>query len=562
MNRVTFRLIRIAIPLLILFASSFSFGEGEPQKKKGDAPPPQVRTSDQAPELSDADKKKMAEIADRPEVKEAIQAAWDAKRRADLDYAYNINSSLHFADIFGPQYAEFRAKYGQLYNNPILQQYLNNIGQRLVPKDSPNVYAFKLLLDPVPRAEAFSTGSVYISTGLVSLLDNEAQLAYVLGHEIAHVEKNHFYNQIRNQILEDELYKEKEKDVEKKRALFAVASGLAGAAIGHGVGGTAGAITGGAIFTGGLIASNYLIRNKMTVTEWSTVYENEADDAGFKYMLDDDYDVREVPKLYVRLDNSVTQDSRVGLGFVSRLSRVKERSAHAQDLIAGSYKATLDAKLKSAGLVGSTPEFSLIMAALKRDNGIVALDYDLYDMARDNLQEAVSLRSNDALAQLYLGKVVLLTARTPADRQQATGYFMKALQYDEGRGAYPDPHLEHALSLIAQKGSSEEIRKELQAYVALYQREHAGALPNNMPILYDYFTLAGDSTWYVPRVNVVSTDYVDALKVNTTQDTGAPSAKQVVAIATGGEGASNTTTEVKAPAPHSKPKAVPASSPR
>ena len=149
--------------------SSLSFGQlGLGKKKDKDA----VRTSDTPGELSDNDKKKMAEIADRPEVKEEILVAWEAKRQADLEYAYNVNYSVHFSEAFGPQLAEFREKYGQLYDNPILQEYLNNIGQHLVPADSPNTYSFKLLLDPVPKAESFSTGSVYVSTGLVAMLDN------------------------------------------------------------------------------------------------------------------------------------------------------------------------------------------------------------------------------------------------------------------------------------------------------------------------------------------------------------------------------------------------------
>ncbi len=544
--------------LLVLGCSLAGFAQLGLPHKKSDQP----KVSDQPGELTDADKAKMAEIADRPEVKQAIEDAWQAKRRADLDYAYNVNSSAHFGDISGPLYAEFRDKYGQLYNNPILQEYLNNIGQRLVPKDSPNVYSFKLLLDPIPRAEAFSTGSVYISTGLVAMLDNEAQLAYVLGHEIAHVEKNHFYNEIRNSILEDELYNEKEKDAAKKRAIFSAVASAAGAGIGAGIGGGRGALIGGLIGAGGgFVASNFLFRNKMTVTEWSVVYENEADDAGFDYMLEQNYDVREVPRLYATLRNSVTKDSRVGLGFIGRLNRVQERSAHAQSLIAGAKKATLDAKLKSPGLKGSSAEFSLIMAALKRDNGIIALDYDLYDEAKDNLTEAVNIRSNDARAQLYLGKVTLMTARTPEDHQAAEASFRKALQYDEGRGAYPDPHLEHALSLIAENNSAntDEIKRELQIYVALYQREHAGQLPNNMPILYDYFTLAGDSTWYVPPAAVVSTQYVNALKVNTTGDTSAFTPKQVADSATHG-GSAGATYNTSSPAPAAnKPKTKPVS---
>jgi len=522
--------------LVVMLSPGPLFGQlGLGKKKNKDA---QEAVSDQPPELSDSDKKKMAEIGQRPEVKDRIQTAWDEQRRNDLDFAYNVNSSVHFADISGPQFAAFRESYGQLYNNPILQQYLNNIGQHLVPRDSPNVYSFKLLLDPVPRAEALSTGTIYVSTGLVSMLDNEAQLAYVLGHEIGHVEKNHLYSRQRDAILEQELNKERERDTEKKRAIFSAIATGAGAAIGGVAGGGRGAVIGSlAGLGGGLVTSAFLFRSKMTFTDWSAVQENEADEAGLKYMLEqnNNYDVREVPRLYARLENMTTRDARVGLGFVGRLSRVKERSATAQSLLNGIYKATVDAKLKSPGLVGSTPQFALLMAALRRDNGIIALDYDLFAMARDNLEEAVGLRSNDARAQLYLGKVILLTSRTPEDKQNAATHFLKAIQYDEGRGAYPEPHLQHALELISQSSSADwaEVKKELQTYVALYQRQHAGALPNNMDILYDYFTLAGDSTWYVPPVAVVSTQNVEALRVNATGDVGAASAQQVSAAASG-----------------------------
>jgi predicted Zn-dependent protease len=108
-----------------------------------------------APQYNDADKKKIAEIEQRPEVKDEIQAQWDEVRRRDLNYIYNINSSAHFNDLSGPEFAIFREHYGQLYNNPMLQRYLNAIGQRLVPKDSPNIYSFKILLDPIPKAESF-----------------------------------------------------------------------------------------------------------------------------------------------------------------------------------------------------------------------------------------------------------------------------------------------------------------------------------------------------------------------------------------------------------------------
>jgi len=164
-----------------------------------------------------------------------------------------------------------------------------------VPQGSPNLYSFRLLLDPVPRAEALSTGTIYISTGLVSMLDSEAQLAYVLGHEIAHVERRHTYNTIRNEILEEEFDREKQADVGKKRAIFGAVSAIGGAAAGGAIGGYSGALIGAGIGAAGGIAGAFLFRNKFQPTEWSTLYEDEADEAGLKYMLEQNYDAREIP---------------------------------------------------------------------------------------------------------------------------------------------------------------------------------------------------------------------------------------------------------------------------
>ena len=502
------------------------FGLGK--KKEGARP---VTVSDKAPELSEADKKKMAEIEQRPEVIEEIQARWNSQRRADLDFAYVVNSSTRLGDLSGPQFAEFREKYGQLYDSPILQRYLNNIGQRLVPKDSPNTYAFKLLLDPVPRAEALSTGTVFISTGMISLLDNEAQVAYILGHEIAHVERNHRYSQIKNEVLEQALNEEREKSTEKKKTIFSAVAAGVGAATGAGIGGGKGAVLGTGIgLLGGVIASQFIFRTKATITEWPAVYENEADEAGLKYMLEQNYDVREIPSVYARLDKMVTRDPRVSLGFLGKPARVKERIANIHGLLGDSLKASIDAKLKAGGLIGSTPDFPVLMSALKRDNGSIALDYDLFAMARDNLEEAVNLRSNDARAQYYLGKTIALTARTEEDRRQASDHFLKAIQYDADRGAYPEPHLERAIFLISQQSpaTQQEIDKELQTYVVMYQREYAGQLPQNMQIIYDYLTLAGDNTWYVPPAVEVSTRYGDSLNVSSSGSGVAPGVREIV----------------------------------
>ena len=514
----------VFIVLLLPLSATAQFGLPGLGKKKESAP---ARTSDKPPEYSDKDKQKMAEIAQRPEVKEAVESAWQELRRKDMELAYQINQSVRYAPQDSLKMASMRNEYGVLYDNPILQQYLNSLGQRLVPKDSPNLYAFRLLLDPEPRAEAISTGTIYVSTGLISLLDNEAQLAYVLAHEVAHVERNHFYNKIRDTMIEQAFWQEKEESAQKKRALFSLGTAVAGGVIGGVAGGSvgwglAGAGIGGA---GGWALGGLLFRNKFVPTEWATVFEDEADEAGLKYMLELNFDGREVPRLYANIDRMVGRDARLGLGFTGSPARVKERTGHIQKLLAGALKADLEARMKNPGLIGATPEFPLLMAALKRDNAVVALDYDLFAMARDNLEEAVQLRSNDPSVHYYLGKVIALTGRTPEEKQQAVNHFLAAIKYDADRGAYPEPHLEHALYLINQNNPQlqDEIKRELKSYVALYQREHGGALPGNMHILYDYFLLAGDSRWYVPPAANVSTKDIDAVNVLTMTSSTVPS---------------------------------------
>jgi tetratricopeptide (TPR) repeat protein len=251
--------------------------------------------------------------------------------------------------------------------------------------------------------------------------------------------------------------------------------------------------------------------------------------------------------MYARLDNLVGRDSRVGLGFIGKPERTRERQAAITRLITSAYKADLEARAKK-GLVSSGPEFQLLMSALKRDNGVIALDYDLYDEARDDLDQAVKLRSNDPRAHYYLGQVMIATGRTPEEKQQAMGEFLQAIQYDADRGAYAEPHLEEALFQISQSDPAlqDQVKKELKTYVALYQRQHGGQLPGNMYIIYDYFLLIGDKSWYMPPASVITTKNVDSLNVTQANVTAA-SAAEVVARATGssdgGRAATTTTSE-------------------
>ena len=247
--------------------------------------PPKTDAGGQT-QYSDADKTKMAEIAQRPEVQAAVETAWSVKRTIDLNDAYLINQTADWAIADNPMVSkEYDPREKRLYNNPMMQMYINQIGQRLVPKDSPNLYTFRIILYPIPAAYSLTTGSIYITTGLLSMLDSEAQLSYILGHEIAHVEQRHEYARVRNEVIEAELNKEKEAKAERTKALIDMGSALGGGIIGGLAKGTSGAFIGAALGLGAGIYESSFVHSGVHETDWTLQEENEADALGVKYML-------------------------------------------------------------------------------------------------------------------------------------------------------------------------------------------------------------------------------------------------------------------------------------
>jgi beta-barrel assembly-enhancing protease len=85
---------------------------------------------------------------------------------------------------------------GLVYEDAETTRYVESVGKSVLPQGPPPEgvkWQFRVLRDAEPNAFALPNGSVYIYTGLLSLLHNQAQLAAVLAHEEAHVLKRHAY---------------------------------------------------------------------------------------------------------------------------------------------------------------------------------------------------------------------------------------------------------------------------------------------------------------------------------------------------------------------------------
>ena len=84
-----------------------------------------------------------------------------------------------------------------VYMDPELEQYLDAVGQRLVGALGESPYAFQFVIVDQFEPNAFATpgGFIYVSRGLLAQMNDEAELAGVLAHEISHVTQRHHVRQ-------------------------------------------------------------------------------------------------------------------------------------------------------------------------------------------------------------------------------------------------------------------------------------------------------------------------------------------------------------------------------
>ncbi|MCK4378073.1 MAG: M48 family metalloprotease [Deltaproteobacteria bacterium] len=154
------------------------------------------------------------------------------------------------------------------YNDPKLQTYISAIGKRLTAhcerQDIP--YHFTLIDSSIINAFAIPGGYVYVSRGLLAEMNNEAQLAGVMGHELGHVNARH----------------------NMKRLQSAVGMNILVAAVGAATGSSLWQNVSGQLM--GLISQKY-----------SRSQERQADELGTRYMARAGYDPRQMSVFLQRL---------------------------------------------------------------------------------------------------------------------------------------------------------------------------------------------------------------------------------------------------------------------
>jgi len=222
---------------------------------------------------------------------------------------------------------------GYRYDSPEIEEALSRLGARLAPKptDSYMRYRFHVLRDAGVNAFALPDGQLYVNTGLLAQLENEAQLAAVLAHEVQHTAGHHGILSYRS----------------AGRKL------IAGAMLGP--------------ITLGL--GDFFLA--MSVFGYSRDLEEEADRLGAKRMLKAGYDPRQMRGVFEILMQDPEGENPVFKSKWSTHPELEARIAYTQEMIPGLTQGVDLASLK----VGARGYRALVRrAALETAQDLVAAD--------------------------------------------------------------------------------------------------------------------------------------------------------------------------------------------
>jgi predicted Zn-dependent protease len=283
---------------------------------------------------------------------------------------------------------------GFLYQDPALENYLNRMAEKLQENSiAPDFQIHvKVLNDPNLNAFAYPNGVIYVHSGILARLDNEAQLAALLSHEMTHCTHRHSLRVLRSIKDRPAHIAAVQQTVAKIPAIQAVAR-LLGA-------------------TGSMAA----------VTGYTQELENEADRVGLDLMVKANYDARQALKLFEHLKQEIEAEGIEEPYFFGTHPQVQQRLNNVKNWLAKD-KEGLRATVKN------TSEFQTGLQGVVLANAQLDLNLGRFDVARKTLGKYLDMRPNDARAYYLLGEILRQRNRQN-DAGAAVIYYKKAISLD------------------------------------------------------------------------------------------------------------------------------------
>ena len=305
--------------------------------------------------------------------------------------------------IGATQYAPSRQSQGGDFKMlPELSAYVSEVGQKLgAVSDRQLPYEFVVLNSSVPNAWALPGGKIAVNRGLLTTLENEAELAAVLGHEIVHAAARHGAKaQERGTLLQ----------VGMVAAQIGVATSDVNANLGN------------------VLVQGAAVGAQMITMRYGRDAELEADLYGMRYMRKAGYDPAAAVSLQQKFMKLAEQDGGARQNWLEGLfashppsaERVTRNEVTFTTLEQGGEVGADRYKARIAPLLVMKPAYDkadeALAAAQKKDSG----------RAKALAEEAVRMLPREARFHQLLGDLAL------ADKapQRALPYYEKSLQLD------------------------------------------------------------------------------------------------------------------------------------
>lgn len=165
--------------------------------------------------------------------------------------------------------------------------YVQNVGRRIAAysgtADAGQVYHFTTLNTAVENAFAVPGGYVYITRQLMGIMNDEAELAFVVGHETGHIAANHH---------------QQRRSAQQSSSIWSVLGAVLGAVVGNNA-------------FGGLISQSVQQFSKMRLLSFSRDQEYQADVLGIRYMTAAGYDPAGGSTMLGQLTRAAALETRI-----------------------------------------------------------------------------------------------------------------------------------------------------------------------------------------------------------------------------------------------------------
>lgn len=381
------------------------------------------------------------------------------------------------------------SKSGRLFQDPLLEDYLRQLGERLIPeaaKQDPQVaFRFVVIMDPTLNAFAYPNGMICIHSGLLARLENEAQLAIVLSHEIIHVINRHAGTVVRDtkRIALGKTLASALISLPLQRVGVSADPSAAEAFMGllrqptSGVASLAGKAA-------PIIGVGMELTLILSLRGYGEKMEREADVQGMALLARAGYDPLEVPKVFSLLMNTFGDRSDVEMYLTGNHPETEERLATANHLLKTVYRGAASEGNRWV----NAEEFLMRTRRLVRENAVLDIELGRYHTAKTQLERVLRLLPSDPEALYYLGEVYRRKGEE-GDIDKAAEAYRRALSSDP---TYAAPH--KGLGLLYYTTHQREMAKaEFEAYL------ESAPTAQDTRVIKDYlFELKQDSGGHTP----------------------------------------------------------------